>query len=209
MNETSFEEKHPYWHNFLHRRVGSSHANLSPLELVQIRFWESVTRYAESRWLLANGWRRTRGGWLLPDWHPHKRRMKGTTRLVRDMKDVEDVIGDAMAPAPPKKEPYDQQHAANSQRAHCNKGTVQWSNKAAQSIATPPSLARARPYLYVLVCLTNVLLVCGDVTKGWWVLAQMFFLAAGLSFCVTCWFAWRTRRDIELDAAEQLLGKAK
>lgn len=207
VSETEFEEKHPHWYNLLHRRIGASNANLSLLEFVQIRFWESLTRYAEAKWLHANGWRRTREGWLLPDWHPHKRGKSRKTRPVGDIRDAEDIIVDVMA-ATPKREPYDQNHAVNSQRAHGNRGTVQWRSTVGQNASTQPSLARMRPYLYVFVCTTNVLLVCGGVTKEHWT-SGLFFLAAGLSLCVTCWLAWRTQRDIELDAAEQLLERAK
>ncbi len=102
--------------------VGAPYASLSPVEVLRLRFWDAVRSYAEARWLEANGWRRARDGWLLPDWHPHKRHAGGSLGGFTRFDDVTSERPQL------RKEPYTQNHASNSQRVHCERGTVQRRN---------------------------------------------------------------------------------
>jgi hypothetical protein len=198
----------------LHPVVGASHVNPSPQEL-RIRFWNATRLIIEARWLLANGWRRTRTGWLLPDWHPHKRRAQKNAQLARAY-NFEEVLtvgfnelkrrSDGEVVGKTVREPYDQQHAVNSQHHHGAKRTVQTGNGVRQTATTLPSLARMRPYVWSGCCVTNALLFCGLLAKDHWI-SGASFVAGGLALCVTCWLAHVTQRDIELDQAEQKLGK--
>lgn len=177
------------------QRFGEPYVSMSWLQVRRIRLWRALATYAEGKWLTANGWRRVRGGWLLPDWHPHKR---GKVKAYG----VPGFKGSSTSLQPPA-EPYDQNHAANSQRKH-GEVLVQrsdtWRHKAP---AFPPYL-RTKPYQPCLVTLQLLLISTQFSFRGHWA-SVWFLLAAFCVFGVSLWLSHVTRRAWELDWAESRL----
>jgi hypothetical protein len=177
--------------------VGAPYAHLSPLEVVRVRFWRLIAIFAEGRWLEANGWRRARDGWLLPDWHPHKRQADQTkSRHTR----FDNVASDRPEL---RREPYTQSHAANSQRAHCDRGTVQRRNVARHKVPTFPTYVY-QPYA-AAVQVAAFLVTTTAFTFNTRQTHFLFVLASSLLLCVSFFISHKARRAWELDWAESRL----
>lgn len=181
------------------KQVGAPYANLSPLEVLRIRFWRAITDYAQAQWLQANGWRRARDGWLLPDWHPHKRRRPRPGRIYRDADEERREYRKVS-------EPYDQRHAANSQVVHGERGTVQTRNTPWHKAPTIPAY-RYQPYA-ATVTVVSFLVTTTAFTYNTQRTQLVFVLASSLLVCVSFCIAHKARRACEIEWAEaQLAGK--
>lgn len=177
--------------------------NLTRTQRWRIQFWAWVCDRAEARWLEANGWvQKTPGWWLLPEWHPKKNmaqeRAKGRRKHMR----FDDIT---RIDPKPIREPYDQNHAANSQRYYVR--TVQTTRTTRHKVPAFPSYVRWKPYLWTASACANVLGVGGLASRGHWV-SDLFFLAAALSICVSLRIAYACRHGAELDYVEERLGRA-
>lgn len=170
--------------------------SLSRAERFRLRLWSKAAEYAEARWLEANGWRETRLGWALPDWHPQKGKPRRSPRR-RDMRV-------AMAQAKPLNDFYDQNHAANSQRFY---------NDVSQTRPMPRRRApqwtayvRWAPYQNSVLALTLALIILAVTRDSRWA-SGLFSLAAVLGLCVSLAISHKVRRELELDWTETRLRK--
>lgn len=154
----------------------------------RIHFWSAVRRYASERWLESYGWTKTRSSWLLPTWHPkyHK---------DRELHGRGDLSG------------YDLKHACNSQEAH---GAIR-DEKAMLPLgikqATPfPSYVTWRPFQLCVLTVANLFAVAALTSHTAWVVSLLMLLAVAFLGLGT-FIGWKTKRDCELDWAEERLNK--
>lgn len=174
------------------------------------KFWGYIARFAEARWLRANGWIQVRDGWLLPDWHPHLRRFWN----AKPPNFADPPLWSRWGTDTPRaaitdlKEPYDQTHALNSQRVHTNRRAVQISPRSEHKApAFPPYLRQWAwmPAVQAAGFLTvSTMLAVGDHSSR-----HLFFLASVLIFCVAFYLGHRARKEWELDWAESRLDRRR
>lgn len=145
---------------------------------LRIRAWSWITRQSESCWLQACGWHKMRNGWWgVPDWHP--KRDKG--------------LG-----------PYDQNHAANSQR-QCNmKGRA----VRAWRELEPPYFSAASKHLPRQMIVYSVIFM----STGWATHSDLwtaqFWVPTGIalaSILYTIYLSGCLKRDLRFDEAERIL----
>jgi len=175
------------------------------VETLHSRFWTWATLYAEARWLKANGWIQVRNGWLLPDWHPKKIRA-----LAKGVNFSEPSTWSSSwrprTAIPGLNEPYDQNHAANSQRAHTIRRTVQTRLPPNHKAPAFPPYIKGWSALPITQTL-GFLVVCSQLYVGEHWTRHLFFLAAVLVFCVSFCISRAARREWELDWAETQLNR--
>lgn len=191
-------------------------------ETRRIRFWFWVNGFTEAQWLKAHGWTETRAGWLLPHWHPNlqkevRRNVVRSKMMAMKLNLTSTPGSNEWAPftnrAPRNAiveigEPYDLNHALNSQRAHTRVQTVAMLPKPEHKAPIFPSYVTWRPLQLSVVGLANVFGIASLLFRGHWS-SYLYLLSSimliGLSFAI----AWKTRRDWELDWAERQLQRGK
>lgn len=150
--------------------------NVGHLRRLRIEGWGWLARLTEARWLEAYGWHRLgKGWWGLPEGHPKK------------------GLG-----------PYDQNHAANSQRALNRKGNVV---KPITTFEMPfnPVAARYLPRQMIAYSV-QFSSVSWAVHQDWespW--AWVPLTIALVSFLYTIYLARGLKRDITFEEAERVL----
>lgn len=177
------------------------------VETLSSRFWTWAAIYAEARWLKANGWIQVRNGWLLPDWHPKK--LRALAKQPNFSEPPPYLWTSSWRPRtaiPELNEPYDQNHAANSQRAHTLRRTVQFRHAHGQKAPAFPPYIKGWSTLPITQTL-GFTVVCAQLAVGDHWGRHLFFLAAVLLFCVSFCISRVSRREWELDWAETQLDR--
>ena len=178
--------------------------HLTDAQKLRIRFWAWLTDRAEREWLRANGWKeRERGWWFLPEWHPKKRapyshRGRGSSERNRRMREE-------YANNPRSQEPYDQNHAANSQRYYIR--AVQTPRTRDRLVATTRYKQLERRHLMAMVmahvCAGTGGLVFSKFGLNW--VSVLFFLAATVALCLSL-VTWRASfHELEMSYIEERL----
>lgn len=191
-------------------RMDSLHL-LSRWRRASVIFWGKLAHHSEARWLEACGWTKVRNGWLLPEWHPHKiravraqaKQMNFASRTVGQRFETQrfDRPQDEFRGISPLliREPYDQNHAANSQRYHL---TV--TQRPPPSIHTMlpkyPAYVRWFPYQLAVFACTMTAFICSTATKS--NLHLLFCVAGTISALVGFALARKVQKDLELDHVE-------
>ena len=180
-------------------------APVDRIETLRSRFWTWLTVYAEGKWLEANGWIRVRNGWLLPDWHPKK--IRALAKSVNFSEPAAWSSQPSWRPPtaiPGLGEPYEQNHAANSQRAHTNIRTVQGRHLRGQKAPAFPPYIKGWSTLPITQTLALAVVSAQLLTGDHWS-RHLLFLLAVLLFCVSFCLSWAARREWQLDWAETQL----
>lgn len=140
-------------------------------------FWGRLCSFVEAKWLESNGWRQMPDGfWDLPEWHPKKE--KGET--------------------------YDQNHAANSQRAHTQRGKIQWRDQRKSRVPLPSASIKVLPRIFLLC---GVLATCsGFMLRGpsdwvFWVAFPVQLATLGYMF----YLVHSLKKELEFEHLEKQL----
>lgn len=172
-----------------------AHQHLSRWQKRRILFWGWLTHYAEAKWLEANGWTPVRNGWLLPEWHPHKSASLKETRFDR-IRSVEQMSFAKI------REPYDQNHASNSQRYHLSVAQKP-PPKRYMMMPKYPAYVRWLPYQLLDFAVTMVLAGWAYHTGGQ--TRTLFCVATTVTALVGLALARKVQKDLELDYSESKL----
>lgn len=214
-------------------KLDPQHVKISIKYTRRNQLWAWLKQYCDEQWLKSHGWIQVRDGWLLPHWHPklagktrHKKgmvyfstpgpstwkyptinRRGATSERVPSLR-AEDHLS-KVGPIKEIGEPYDLNHALNSQRAHTD------GHPGAAMLPTPeqdapafPSYVAWRPFQFILPTLGNL---AGIVSAMLWPNAWCYLAvtAAVLFIAASCIVAAKVRREWELDWAESRLMRAK
>lgn len=158
-----------------HLAKEQAYAKLSKRAKNRILFWAKLARLTEAQWLKANGWQQLEHGWWgLPTWHPKL------------------GLG-----------PYEQNHAANSQRHYNAKG---------HEVRQPPlprrkvMFASARFEPRMLLCYSVLFTAMGNMS--WWSFSLRDFIAAPIVVAALGYSVYQFRqyrRELQFEEAERLL----
>lgn len=186
------------------------------LTTFSVRFWLKIKEFAERRWLKAHGWIEVRDdGWLMPHWHPTLKRYnatyggtKGRAKVLafavgKNTKTFKNRVDTAIKEL---REPFDLNHAANSQRAHTKLKTPNMLPDSSIKVTEFPAYVRWKPLQLAVFALANVLGVASLYFVNTWLGLALWFVAVSLvivSFCI----GWKARKDWELDWAETQLSR--
>lgn len=183
-----------------------TYQNLTRWQRFKAHAWGTLASHTEAQWLKANGWTCVGPNqWLLPLWHPHKERASCPSR-GHSRFDHSSVDGERRS----RKiaEPYDQNHAANSQRKYFRAEHI------CPATGQISSTARYSRFVYISHWLHGVGLACAAYGGGAYGRAGslgwrpgLFFLAAALCLCLSWLSFFKSRREFELDLVERRLGR--
>lgn len=174
----------------LHVPTEEAMQKLTRYERWRVLFWGHLNDWVEARWLAANGWQEIGEGlWRLPDWHP-KRHNRGK----RDRREDKRGFADSMV--------YDQNHASNSQRHYI--WAVQTRTTLLQKYPSFPTYHRHKRRINVLMTISTGMFILGC----WYWSPILFLLAAALGVCQTLYVSRVVRSGLELEYAEERLGRA-
>jgi len=158
-----------------HVAKDQAYAKLSKRAHNRILFWARLARLTEAHWLKANGWHQLAHGWWgLPDWHPKY------------------GLG-----------PYEQNHAANSQRHYNVRGQEV---KPPRPLPRPPVMfASARVEPRMLLCYSVMFTAMGSMEWKFSLrdLAGSLIVVAAFGYAV--YQSRQYRRELQFEEAERLL----
>lgn len=171
-------------------------------QTARIRFWRRLRVYASRHWLKAHGWIETKEGWLFPDWHP---KLKQKLKQFEKNKSLAAAYGITRGIRHPQ-EPYDLEHACNSQEAYQDRKDEDMVSRRAQSAPAYPAYLHFRPFHWCVITLANFCFACAHIQSSSWL--GVILTAIGVAFLlVAIWTAIKARREWQLDWAEEQLVK--